>query len=51
MEESENSEVNEIDSHWSKEPSESESRCHNSISHELEILDRILSEMISNIGK
>jgi len=50
MEESENSEVNEINSHWSKEPSESESRCHNSISHELEILDRILSEMISNIG-
>jgi hypothetical protein len=25
------------------------SRCHNFISHELEILDRILSEMISNI--
>ena len=50
MEESENSEVNEIDPHWSKEPSESESRCHNSISRELEILDRILSEMISNIG-
>jgi len=50
MEESENSEVNEIDPHWSKEPSESENRCHNSISHELEILDRILSEMISNIG-
>ncbi len=50
MEESKNLEVKEIDSHWSKEPSESESRCHNSISHELEILDRILSEMISNIG-
>jgi hypothetical protein len=50
MEERENSEVNEIDPHWSKEPSESESRCYNSISHELEILDRILSEMISNIG-
>ena len=50
MEESENSEVNEIDSHRSKETSESENRCHNSISHELEILDRILSEMISNIG-
>ena len=50
MEESKNSEVKKIDSHWSKEPSESESRCHNSISHELEILDRILSEMISNIG-
>jgi hypothetical protein len=50
MEESENSGINEIDSHWSEETSESESRCHNSISHELEILDRILSEMISNIG-
>ena len=49
MEESENSEVNEMDPHWSKEPSESESRCHNSISHELEILDRILSEIIFNI--
>ena len=50
MEESENSGINEIDSHWSKETSESEGRCHNSISHELEILDRLLSEMISNIG-
>ena len=50
MEESKNLEVKEIDSHWFKEPSESESRCHNFISHELEILDRILSEMISNIG-
>jgi len=50
MEKSENSEVNEIDPHWSKEPSESESRCHNSISHELENLDRILSEMIFNMG-
>ena len=50
MEESENSEVNKMDSHWSKETSEFESRCYNSISHELGILDRILSEMISNIG-
>ena len=50
MEESENSGINEIDSHWSEETSESEGRCHNSISHELEILDRLLSEMISNIG-
>ena len=49
MEESKNLEVKETDSHWSKEPSEFESRCHNSISHELEILDRILSEIISNI--
>ena len=50
MEKSENPEVNEIDPHWSKEPSESVNRCHNSISHELENLDRILSEMIYNIG-
>ena len=49
MEESKNLEVKEIDSHWFKEPSESESRCHNFISHELETLDRILSEMISNL--
>ena len=49
MEESKNLEVKEIDSRWSKEPSESESRCHNFISHELETLDRILSEMISNL--
>jgi len=50
MDESENSGINEIDSYWSEETSESESKCHNSISRELEILDRILSEMISNIG-
>ena len=50
MDESENSGINEINSHWSEETSESESKCHNSISRELEILDRILSEMISNIG-
>ena len=50
MDESENSGINEIDSHWSEETSESESKCHNSISRELEILDRILSEMIPSIG-
>ena len=49
MEESENSDTNEIDSHWSDDSSESKSRCHNFISHELETLDRILSEIISNI--
>jgi DNA replication protein DnaD len=49
MEESKNSEINETDPHWSKEPSESVSRCHNSISHELENLDKILSEMIYNM--
>ena len=43
MGKSENSEVKEVDSHWSKEFSESESRCHNSISQELENIDRILS--------
>jgi len=45
MEESENSDTNEIDPYRSDDSSE----CHNSISHELEILDRILSEIISNI--
>ncbi len=50
MEKSENSEINETDPHWSREPSESVNRCHNSISHELENLDRILSEMIYNEG-
>jgi hypothetical protein len=50
MEKSENSEVKKIGSHWSKEPSESESKYYNSISHELELLNGILSEMISNIG-
>ena len=49
MEESENSDINEIDSHWSDDPSEFKSRYHNFISHELEILDRILSEIISNM--
>ena len=49
MEESENSDTNETDSHWSDDSSEFKSRYHNSISHELEILDRILSEIISNM--
>jgi hypothetical protein len=49
MEESENSDTNEIDSHWSDDSSEFKSRYHNLISHELEVLDRILSEIISNI--
>ena len=49
MEESENSDINEIDSHWSDDPSEFKSRYHNFISHELEILDRILSEMILDV--
>ena len=46
MEESKNSETNEMDSHWSNEPSEFENRYRNPISQELEILDRILSEVI-----
>ena len=49
MEESEDSDTSEIDSHWSDDSSEVKSRYHDFISHELEILDRILSEMISNI--
>ena len=49
MEGSENSDTNEINSHWSDDSSEFKSRYHNFISHELEILDRILSEIISNI--
>ena len=49
MEESENSDTNEMDLHWSDDSSEFKSRYHNFISHELETLDRILSEMISNI--
>jgi len=49
MEESENSDTNEIDLHGSDDFSEFKSRYYNLISHELEILDRILSEIISNI--
>ncbi len=49
MEKSENSDTNEIDSHWSDDSGEFRSRYHNFVSHELEILDRILSEIISNI--
>jgi hypothetical protein len=49
MEESEDSDASEIDSHWSDDSSEVKSRYHDFISHELEILDRILSEMVSEI--
>jgi hypothetical protein len=49
MEENKNSDTNEIDSHWSDDSSEFKSRYHNFISHELEILDKILSELISNM--
>ena len=49
MEESEDSDTSEINSHWSDDSSEVKSRYHDFISHELEILDRILSETISNI--
>jgi hypothetical protein len=45
MEESENSDIKEIDPYRSDDSSE----CHNFISHELDILDRVLSEIISNI--
>ena len=46
MEESENSDINEIDSHWSDDPSEFKSRYHNFISHEQETLDGKLDEII-----
>ena len=49
MEESEDSDASEIDSHWSDDSSEVKSRYHDFISHELEILDRILSEMILDV--
>ncbi len=49
MEKSENSDTNEINSHESDDSSEFKSRYHDFISHELETLDRILSEIISNI--
>jgi hypothetical protein len=49
MEESEDSDASEINSHWSDDSSEVKSRYHDFIAHELEILDRILSEMISDI--
>jgi hypothetical protein len=49
MEESEDSDVSEVDSHWSDDSSEVRCRGHDFIAHELEILDRILVEMISEI--
>jgi hypothetical protein len=49
MQESEDSDVNEIDSHWSDDSSEVRCRFHDFMSHEQEILDRILVEMISEI--
>ena len=49
MEESEDSDASEIDSHWSDDSSEVKNRYYDFILHELEILDRILSEMISDI--
>jgi hypothetical protein len=49
MEKSDDSDRSEIDSHWSDDSSEVRCRCHDFISHELEILDRILIEMVSEI--
>jgi hypothetical protein len=49
MEESEDSDVGETDSHWSDDSSEVKTRCHDFIAHEQEILDRKLVEMISEI--
>jgi len=47
MEESENLDASEVDSHRSDEASEVRCRFHDFMSHEMEILDQILSEMIS----
>jgi hypothetical protein len=49
MEESEDSDVSEIDSHWSDDSSEVRCRSHDFILHELEILDRVLIEMVAEI--
>jgi hypothetical protein len=49
IEESEESDVSETESHWSDDSSEVKCRCHGFIAHEQEILDRILVEMISEI--
>jgi hypothetical protein len=49
MEESEDSDASEVSSHWSDDSSEVRCRSHDFIVHELEILDRILTEMISEI--
>jgi hypothetical protein len=49
MEESEDSDVGETNSHWSDDSNEMKCRCHDFVAHEQEILDRILVEMISEI--
>jgi hypothetical protein len=51
MEESEDSDVSEVGSHWSDDSTEIRCRNYDFISHELDILDRILTEMISEIEK
>lgn len=47
MEESEDLDASEVDSHRSDDSSEVRRRFHDFMSHEMEILDQILSEMIS----
>jgi hypothetical protein len=47
MEESEDLDASEVDSHRSDDSSEVRRRFHDSMSHEMEILDQILIEMIS----
>jgi len=49
MKESEDSDASETNSHWSDNSSEVKSRYRDFILHELEVLDRILSGMISDI--
>jgi hypothetical protein len=47
MEESEDLDASEVDSHRSDDSSEVRRRFHDFMSHEMEILDQVLSEMIS----
>ena len=49
MEENEDLDASEVDSHRSDEASEVRRRFHDSMSHEMEILDQILVEMISAV--
>jgi hypothetical protein len=49
MEESEDSDIKEGSSQWSDDSTEIRCRSYDCISHELDILDRILTEMVSEI--
>ena len=50
MKENEDSDASEMDSPRSNDSNEVRRRFHDFMSHEIEILDQILVEMISNIG-